>query len=273
VNPWLETLGVLAVAGAGAWLGHWFSRLPKPYWLLGYFIPLAIIAMIGMAYHWRGLELSPPFSWLMAGRRELVLTALLGTVILTTPLSRLPRPRDRAALRLFIVVLVLLVCAWPFLAPAFNRATLAAMRTRIDADGICRQNTDYTCGPAAAVTALRKLGLPAEEGELAQLAHTTTAMGTPPDILCETLRRRYGGQGLACEYRAFRSVAELRQPGYTLAVIKFGLLVDHYVTVLSVDDHTITVGDPFRGKETLSHDQFARKWRQVGVVLNRKRDP
>jgi hypothetical protein len=52
----------------------------------------------------------------------------------------------------------------PFLAPAFNRGYLAGLKTRIDADGVCRQSSEYTCGPAAAVTALRKLGLPAEEG-------------------------------------------------------------------------------------------------------------
>jgi hypothetical protein len=34
-------------------------------------------------------------------------------------------------------------------------AELAALTTRLDADGVCRQSNHYTCGPAAAVTALR----------------------------------------------------------------------------------------------------------------------
>ena len=92
---------------------------------------------------------------LMAGRTEFVLTALAGTTVLTTPLSRLPRRRDRVAVTLLMLCVVSQVAVWPFLAPAFNRAELEAIKTRIDPEGVCLQNTDYTCGPAAAVTALR----------------------------------------------------------------------------------------------------------------------
>ena len=44
--------------------------------------------------------------------------------------------------------------------------------------------------------ALRKLGFRAEEGEIAILAHTSTAIGTPPDVLCAALRTKYGASGL-----------------------------------------------------------------------------
>src|SRR6266550_1588733 len=43
MNPWLETSGVLLLGIVGVALGCWFSRLPKPYWTLGYFIPLSLI--------------------------------------------------------------------------------------------------------------------------------------------------------------------------------------------------------------------------------------
>jgi len=52
-------------------------------------------------------------------------------------------------------------------------------------------------------------------------------------------------------------------------VIKFGLFVDHYVAVLDVTDTEIIVGDPFRGKMSYTHDEFAKKWRFVGVVLKK----
>ena len=63
---------------------------------------------------------------------------------------------------------------------------------------------------------------------------------------------------------------ELKQPGCTLALVKFAFLLDHYVAVLDVDDKTVTVGDPLTGKQTLTHAEFAQKWRRVGVVLKRK---
>jgi len=119
------------------------------------------------------------------------------------------------------------------------------------------------------VTALRKLGLPAEEGEIAILSGTTSSTGTPPDFLAAALQKRYGRDGLIVEYRAFKDVSELRQAGLTLAVIKFSFLVDHYVTVLQVTDSQVIVGDPLGGVDFLSYDEFRGKWRFTGVVLKR----
>jgi len=170
---------------------------------------------------------------------------------------------------LLTVVIALTGSVWPFLAPAFNHRQLEHLQTRVDANGVCRQTTDYTCGPASAVTALRKLGLPAEEGEIAILSGTTSSTGTPPDFLAAALQKRYGRDGLIVEYRAFKDVSELRQAGLTLAVIKFSFLVDHYVTVLQVTDSQVIVGDPLGGVDFLSYDEFRGKWRFTGVVLKR----
>jgi hypothetical protein len=270
VNPWFETIGVMLLGVAGAAAGRWFSRRRKPYWAIGYFLPLLFIFLIGLALRIRTLEFIPPFSWLMAGRTEFALAAFIGTMVLTTPLSRLPLRRDRVAVAGLMVLVVFQVAVWPFLAPAFNRAELAAFKTRIDSDGVCLQNSNYTCGPAAAVTALRRLGFQAEEGEIARLCNTSAAMGTPPDILSRALQRRYGAEGLVCEYRPFKSVADLKQAGYTLALTRFAFLIDHYATVLEVGDSTVTLGDPLTGRTTLTHEEFAKKWRFVGVELKRK---
>jgi ABC-type bacteriocin/lantibiotic exporter with double-glycine peptidase domain len=168
-----------------------------------------------------------------------------------------------------MVLIVTEFSVLPFLAPAFYLKKLAALQTHVDSEGVCRQNTDYTCGPAAAVTALRRLGFPAEEGELAVRCRTNPFSGTAPDVLCEVLRERYGPLGLRCQYRPFASIDELKQAGLTLAVVKFGWLVDHYVTVLEVTDQAVVVGDPLAGRVTLSHQEFAARWRKVGVVLGR----
>jgi hypothetical protein len=128
MNPWLESSGVLLLGIVGVALGCCFSRLPKLYWSLGYFIPLTLIVLVGLAYRFRTLELCPPFCWLMAGRREFALTALISTMVLTTPISRLRLRRDRVATSLLMVWVVFQVAAWPFLAPAFNRDKLPPER-------------------------------------------------------------------------------------------------------------------------------------------------
>ena len=66
-------------------------------------------------------------------------------------------------------------------------------------------------------------------------------------------------------------MSELQGTGYTLALMKFAFLLDHYVTVLNVDHQCVTVGDPLNGRQTLTHTEFAKQWRFVGVVLKRNR--
>ncbi|MCW5553606.1 MAG: hypothetical protein KIS67_15780 [Verrucomicrobiae bacterium] len=269
LNPWLESIAVTMLAVAGVLLGRWFSRRPKPYWLLGYFLPLALIVTYGVASRYPGLMFVPPVSWMMMGRNKFAVIGFVTTMVLTTPLSRLSRQRDRWFIAVLMVVIVGQMSVWPFLAPALNRNYLAGLQTKLDEEGICLQSNDYNCGPAAAVTALRRLGFPAEEGQIAILAHTSSATGTPPDILARALQRHYGEEGLVSEFRVFKKIAELKDTGLTLAVIKFSFMLDHYVTVLEVTDAQVIVGDPLKGKAAFTHEEFEQKWRFVGVTLRR----
>jgi hypothetical protein len=270
MSPLLETVGVILLAVLGAWLGRFCSRLPKPWWLLGYFIPLLIIVLAGLPRIKRSLEFTPPISWLVSGRTLFAVAGMVTTMVLVTPLSRLQRKRDRQMVAGFVILFVGYASVWPFFAPVLNRRYQESIVTQMDRDGICQQSTDYNCGPAAAVTALRRLGFPAEEGEIAILAHTSTAIGTPPDVLCRALQKHYGPSGLKCEYRQFKSVAELKNGGITMVVINFSLFLDHYLTVLKVTDDLVIVGDPSRGLRAYTLDDFSKKWRFIGVVLKRE---
>jgi hypothetical protein len=269
MNSFLETAAVAALALFGFLLGRWFSRLRGHWWLMGYGLPALMIATFIVIRRNSELEFVPPFSWMLAGRTEFALTGFVGALILSTPLSRLGRKQDRIAVMCFIALFVSVASLWPFISPAFNHRLQASLKTTLDSDGVCHQGTQYNCGPAAAVTALRRLGVPAEEGEIAILAHTSYALGTPPDVLGAKLQERFGAQGVEAHYRHFKSVRELRGDGFTLAVIKFGFMSDHYVTVLDVDDQNVTVGDPFRGKMVYSIENFAKEWRFTGIVVRR----
>lgn len=268
VTPWLESLVVAGIALVAFLLGRWSSRLPKPYWLVGYLLPLVLILLYCVAAFLPAMAMLPPLSWMTIGRSRFVCFNFITTMVLSAPLARLPQRRSRVVVCALIVVLTL-VSMVPFAAPAFNRSYLAGLKTRMDSDGICRQSNDYTCGPAAAVTVLRKLGLPAEEGELAILAHTSSLMGTEPDVLAKVLQRRYGASGLVAEYRGFRSVDELRDAGLTVAVMKFNALQDHCVAILGVETNRVLVGDPLSGFSASSTEEFQGKWLFVGIVLKR----
>jgi hypothetical protein len=269
MTAWLETIGVMLVALLGVLLGKLFSSFRKTYWTLGYFLPSIIISIIILTRFNNALPFVPPFSWVTAGRMRFIFFAFAVTMGLTTPISRLPRTFEKLIIGFLMILVVFWFSVLPFLVPALIKGDLSNLKTTVNSSGICYQSTDYTCGPAAAVTALDRLGLSANEGEIAILSHTSPVTGTLPSCLSSALQRLYGTEGLRCQYRYFDSINELRKAGITLAVVKDGLMNHHCVAVLGVSDYIITVADPVWGRMLMSHDEFKKVWRFSGIVLKR----
>ena len=269
MNPWFETIVVVLIALFGVFLGWVFSRLRKSYWLIGYILSLMLIAMPVATRCNHSLAFSPLLLWLTAGRIRFVILSLAATIGVVTLLSRLPRKSEKVMTCVLLCVVVVWFSVLPFLFPAFIKGHLANLETRVDCNGICYQSTNYTCGPAAAVTALRKLGFCADEGQIAILSHTNPVAGTLPWCLYSALQQRYGADGLKCQYRYFDSIAQLKGTGIMLAVVRDSFFSDHCVAVLSVSDRTVTVADPSAGIKLLSHEEFEKLWRFSGIVLER----
>jgi hypothetical protein len=264
---WIETVGVLLLALVGTGIGRWFAK--KPYWILGFVIPFFFLAVIGIARYFPGLEFFPPVSWLMSGRGEFAAIAIITTMLLTTPLSRGGTYRLKILVYIFLTCIIVYFSVLPFLLPGIIREHLLGLKTRFDQKNVCLQSNGYNCGPAAAVTALRRLGLAAEEGKLAVLAHTNPIAGTPPDSLCLAIQKHHPDEGLLCRYGEFDSISELRGLEPVIALVKYSFLVDHYVTVLTVDEKTLTLGDPSIGFRELSHKEFKRVWRYRALILRK----
>jgi len=266
MDPWLETGGAVALSLCGVSLALWLAKLPQQYWISAYLLSLAVVCIFGLERYTLGLEFVPPFSWVAAGRTRYILAALAGPILILTPAAKLPRHRDRLFLGIFTGLFLLGFVVMPFFLPALARKNLSALATKIDPDGVCLQQTEYTCGPAAAVTGLHKLGLPAEEGQLA-IWSQTSQYGTTPDAMADALRSHYGDEGLEVRYQKFQKVSDLKQPGVTLAVVKYDFMVDHFVAVIGITDDEVTVGDPLNGKMIYSYSEFAKLWRFCGITL------
>jgi hypothetical protein len=251
INPWFEITGVVLVALLGVFLGRVFSGFRKPYWLLGHFLGFVLIVILALARYYNALYFIRPFSWVTTGRVQFVILSLAVTMGLTTPLSRLSHRYEKLLVCVLMAVVVTWFCVLPFL------------------NGICLQTTSYTCGPAAAVTALGKLGLSADEGEMAVLSYTSPFAGTILSCLSSAVQNRYGADGLRCQYRHFDSIEQLKDAGITLAVVRNAFLLDHCLTVLEVSDHTITVADPVIGRKVMPYKQFEKIWRFSGIVFKR----
>jgi len=270
MNPWLETVGVIFIILLGVYLGRVFSRLRRPYWLLGYFLSLLLISLLVMVRCNHSLAFMPSLTWVTASRAKFVILAVAATIGVITPMSRLHRKGEKVLTCFLLAVVVVWFSVLPFLSPALIKGQLANLKTIVDSDGVCFQSTDYTCGPAAAVTALRRLGLSADEGEIAILSRTSPMAGTLPWSLCAALNSRYSAYGLRCQYRHFDSIAQLKNAEVTLAVVKDTLLSDHCVAVLEVSEQLVIVADPVSGRKLIPHKQFEKIWRFTGIVLGRK---
>jgi predicted double-glycine peptidase len=268
--PWLETIGVILLAVAGAWAGRICSRLKPPYWAIGYIIPLLFIVSIALARRISFLNFVFPFSWIMLDRNEFALFAFACALLFATVVPHLRRKREKIFVSIGMALCIGYMSVLPFIMPALMRSYFANLITTCTPAGVCLQSNDYTCGPAAAVTALRKLGLDAEEGEIAILAHTNPTVGTSPDSLAYAINKRYGTAGIRAEFRPFDSVDELKTGGFTLAIVKHAFLIDHFVTILEVREDAVIVGDPTVGQKVYSREIFERIWRFVGVVLRRQ---
>lgn len=265
VSALLETLGVVLVATASAGVGWWCSKCRRAVWAVAYAAAFLLVLAMGIPRWMPQIESIVPFSWIMAGRTEFAVMALICTMLLTIPLAKLPQNRLKVLVAAFMALFIGRYSVLPFLAPALNYGQLSRIETRIDGSGVCRQTTGYTCGPAAAVTALQSFGITAHEGPLAIRAHTNWVSGTPMDSLCTAIRDEYGR---SCRPAYFDSISDLRGRLPVIAVIKWGFMVDHYVVVLSVTDSEVVVGDPSRGKYTMTHAEFEDKWRRCGIVFD-----
>jgi len=267
MGGWFETTGVILTAVLGAVVGRIFSRLKNRHWAWGYFVPLALIAFLGIATYVSINAFVPFLVWIAGGRMRFVIIALAVTMGCMTLIGRLKRPFERVIVLVMMIVAVMWGSVLPFLLPTLVRTDLTNLRTKFNRDNVCFQSTNYTCGPAAAVTALRQMGLSAQEGEMAVLSHSSPIVGTLPWCLYKAIQQRYAAEGVDCQLRRFDSVNQLREADVTLVVIRDGFMLDHCVAVLEVGNETVTIGDPMLGRMSLSIKDFEGIWRFCGIAL------
>jgi hypothetical protein len=264
---WIELAGVIYAAVIGAEAGRSFSRLKNRFWCLGYILPFALILLL-LYITITGLNASNPvFAWISSGRLRFVVIALCVSMGAMTLICRLHNKIEKCVVFLIMAGVIGWGAVLPFAYPLVIKNDLAKLPTITDSDNICFQSTPYTCGPAAAVTALRQIGFNAHEGELAILSHTSPLVGTMPWELYKAIEDRYAASGVDCRFRHFDSINEMREADVSLVVLKDAFLLDHCVAVLKVTDKNVIIGDPMLGKIQMSHKSFQSVWRSYGITL------
>ncbi len=126
-------------------------------------------------------------------------------------------------------------------------------------DGVCRQSTGATCGPASAATIMRYLGEIVTEAELAKESYSYVG-GTEIWYIARTLRRR----GYSCEFKVYsENTYELPYP--SIAGIDIGS--GHFIAILDKTDGDYVIGDPLTGREEIPAEKILRRITFTGFFL------
>lgn len=266
---WLETFGILLIATIGIVLGRWASRHSTSARIFAMGAPFFVVGLILLARQGSLWQTFPFLCPIAASRLRFVLLTFAVTLGLTAPLSQLRSLVSRFVTCLIMSFFIIILITLPFLGPAMIRSDLAASRTLIDVDGVCRQSQPFTCGPAAAVTALSRFGIQAGEGNLAIAAHTSPVLGTPPWDLYKTLKSNYADEGIEYSFLHMRSIDQLPADAVLLAVVRDAPTTDHCVAVLAVNENTVTIADPMAGLVYMPRNSFTQLWRNCGILLQR----
>ena len=268
MNLWVETIGIVIVALCGLLAGHWASRhaVSRGWAMATAFGIVAVVLLARVSVLWNAVPGLCPIS---ASRLRFVLLAFAVTLGLSAPLGQLRSYISRFVTCVIMSVFLALLVTLPFLGPAIVQAELSAMPTRIDADGVCRQGQPFTCGPAAAVTALNHFGLAGDEGRLAVASRTSPVIGTSPWNLCNAINRLYADRDVQCDFRRLGSLDQIPAGSIVLTIVEDAFFADHCVAIMACSDQTVTLADPVCGLVHVPRSEFAAQWRNCGIVLQR----
>ena len=255
----------LGLGGLGFWLGkRWHERAPQTRliaWcvsllaaLPGILIALYYVKLLGeplWLYRFRaipGSEFSASGLGLLAGMLQA---------------SRSTWPRlNKATSALGIPVLFAFLLCMPHLKPVVRPLNLPDSPNP-PTDGICRQSTPSTCGPASAVTLAHQAGVVLGEHDLARACYTS-AGGTENWYLVRALRAR----GLHPEFAQLpANPDQLHFPAIAGVRLKYATGTGHFIPILGKSNGLYQIGDPMRGAETMTLAQLRERYHFTGFFL------
>jgi predicted double-glycine peptidase len=261
---WAQLFAFPPLVWLGTRLGLRLGRTPA--WWISFSAALAWTCLVIVGRRFPRFSLEPPVSWSVDITLAPFFMAFLVPLLFATLIPRLPGKR-----RAFIVIVTSLLtinyAPLPAACPLLVRSTLAATRTRINAEGICLQTTPYMCGPSAAITCLRTLGIDADEGPLAIAARSGPMVGTDARFLARTIQAQFADEGVRARCEHLTKIDAMRTPA--IAAMNMPLIGGHFIAVLDVTPTHLVIGDPYSGRYLMKRAYFLRDWTSITISLSR----
>jgi hypothetical protein len=159
-----------------------------------------------------------------------------------------------------IPTLLLLTISLPHLKPLLRPLRLPGNGVAWD-DGVCRQSTPSTCGPASVATLARLAKVDIDERRLARECFTSRG-GTENWYLARALRKR----GFKVQFFDHAPIpSELPCPAIAGVKLEYG--IGHFIPILARNGTNYVVGDPMIGREEKSFADLNRDYVFTGFFL------
>lgn len=267
LNPWIETIvvGVLALVGLLAGIG--ISRRGKGAGVGACFC--VVIVILALAAGWLiPVNMNTPIVFaLICGRARFALLAFIVPLALAAARPYLPYKIERQGIVVLIALSIYVFAVFPFLGAAIAAGALKELPVMYDSDGVCLQNTPYTCGPAAAATALRQFGLDVSEGQIAVLSRSCPLIGTSDYDLTRAIGQVVSGRAVESSYGQWNEIPKLTDHQVLLAMLRQRYWSNHCVLIVKMTDNAVVFADPAEGLITLSKKRFLDLWTGRGILL------
>jgi hypothetical protein len=267
LNPWVETIAVGVLALSGLLAGVVISRVGKQAGLWVCLGTTLLILTLGAGWLIPVNVDIPIVFALVCGRARFVLLAFIVPLALAAARPYLPYKIERQGIIVLIALSIYAFAVFPFLGAARAGGVLKELPVWYDGDGVCLQSTPYTCGPAAAATALRHFGMDVSEGQIAVLSRSCPVIGTSDYDLTRAIRQITSGRAMETSYGRWNELPMLTEHQVLLAMLRQGRWMNHCVLIMKMTGNSVVFADPAEGLITLSKERFLYLWTGRGILL------
>jgi hypothetical protein len=266
-NLWIELVAAGLIAFAGLLAGTAVSRLGKQTALVTCLGVVFIILALGAGWLIPISMYNAVIFAIFAGRFKFILLAFFVPMGLTCAAPYLPYKIERYGVAVMTAMSIYAFGVFPFLGAVMAGQKLAAIPASFDSNGVCFQSTSFTCGPAAAATALHRLGVDVSEGQMAILSRSCPVIGTSDYDLMQAVSKAVSSKPIECTYGRWTELPKLSGQEVLLVILQQGLWMNHCVAVLKTTDKAVVFADPAEGIITLSQKHFQQLWTGRGILL------
>jgi hypothetical protein len=268
LNPWIECVCVTGLAFAGLLAGAGISHLGRKTSLAACLASVVCVFVLAGLCRTPGYVESPILFAFVAGRAKLVLLSFIVPFGLASAMPYLVFRWEQWMVIGLCGVAIYVFGVFPFLGSAMAAGGFEGTPSYFDSNGVCRQSTSFTCGPAAGATALRRLGVAASESQLAILGRSCPLIGTTDFDLLRSVETVGAGR-VRCRYYPSHAALKLDENQVLLAILSQSYFVNHCVAIIGVTEDAVVFADPADGVITLPRSYFESIWSGKGILVSR----